>query len=111
MEPWFDPMYAWVPGTIVGCLAGLMGGLGGWLAPKGKAKGFILPMWWLLLLSSGVLLAAGIFGYLAGQPYGIWYGLCLTGLIGVLVLGINLPILIIRYRQAEQRRMHAHDLS
>ncbi|MBM4067540.1 MAG: hypothetical protein FJ271_01140 [Planctomycetes bacterium] len=110
-EPWFDPSYAWLPGAMLGVLGGLAGGLAGWLAPQGKARAAVLTLWWLLLAASGVLLAGGVAGYLAGQPYAVWYGMGLTGLIGVLVLGINLPIIIIRYRQAEARRMQARDLT
>jgi hypothetical protein len=109
-EPWFDPSYAWLPGTVLGCTGGTVGGLAGWWAPKGKAKGFILGSFWFLFGVSVVLLAAGVVGYFTGQPYGVWYGLGLAGLIGVLALGCNAPQLLRFYRQAEERRMSAHDL-
>jgi hypothetical protein len=110
-EPWFEPSYAWIPGTVLGCTAGLLGGLAGWLAPRGKAKAFVLGSFWFLLGIAALLLVAGVIAFVTGQPYGVWYGLGLAGLIGVLVLGLNAPVLLHRYRQAEERRMKAHDLT
>jgi hypothetical protein len=46
-----------------------------------------------------------------GQPYGVWYGLGLAGLIGVIVIGANLPVMFMAYRGAERRRVEAQDLS
>ncbi|HEV3257176.1 MAG TPA: hypothetical protein VG013_09875 [Gemmataceae bacterium] len=109
-EPWFDPMYAWLPGTLLGVIAGSLGGLAGWLGPKGKAKALVLGGFWVLFGVSAVMLVAGLAGYFSGQPYGVWYGLGLAGLIGVLVLGLNAPQLFRWYRQAEERRMSARDL-
>ena len=109
-DPWFDPAYAWLPGTVLGCTCGLIGGLAGFLVPQGKAKELILGAFYVMIVFSAVLLVAAIVGYFSGQPYGIWYGLGLAGLIGVLVMGANLPQVNRWYRQAEERRMKAHDL-
>jgi hypothetical protein len=108
-DPWFDPWYAWLPGTLLGCVGGLLGGLAGWLGPRGQAKALILGSFWVLFVTSAVLLAAGLVAFRAGQPYGVWYGLGLAGLIGVLVLGFNGPQIHRAYRQAEARRMQAQD--
>ena len=44
--PWFDPtLYAWIPGTVFGSAAGLMGALVGWLVPQGKARSPIVRAW------------------------------------------------------------------
>src|SRR5262249_7527560 len=98
------------PGTLLGCLAGTLGGLAGWLAPQGKAKPLIIGGFWLFFSASAVMLVAGVMGYFSGQPYGGWYGLGLAGLIGVLWLGLNAPQLFRWYRQAEERRLDAQDL-
>lgn len=108
-QPWFDPAYAWLPGTLLGVTAGTFGGLAGWLAPRGRARAPILGAFWILLVASAVMLGAGVAGYLMDQPYGVWYGLGLAGLIGVLVLGLNAPGLLRLYRAAEERRIVAHD--
>ena len=110
-EPWFNPMWAFLPGTLLGVFAGTLGGLTGWLAPQGKAKGFIMGSLWTMIGASVLMLILAVAAYFMNQPYGIWYGLGLAGIIGVFVLGINAPVVAKRYRQAEERRMHAQDLS
>lgn len=110
-DPWFDPMrFAWLPGTFLGVAAGVVGTLAGIYAPRGKAKGLVLGSVWALLGISVLLLIAAIVALAAGQPYGVWYGLGLAGLIGTLVLGMNAPMIVRRYRQAEARRIQAHDM-
>jgi hypothetical protein len=44
------------------------------------------------------------------QPYHVWYPLALAGFILTFVCGGLLPVLLLRYRQAEARRMQAQDL-
>ena len=111
-EPWYDPnLYAWIPPTTIGVLAGVWGTLVGTLAPRGKAKGFVYALTALILLASAVSLGAGVVAGVTGQPYGVWYGLSLGGGIGLLVVGLNsLLVLVPVYRAAEQRQMAARDL-
>ena len=109
-EPWFDPNhYAWIPGTAYGCIAGVMGGLVGWLVPRGRARRFILGAWFTLWAVAVVLLGIGIAALLNGQPYGVWYGLLLPGAIGAVVVGANSMVIVRRYREAEQKRLAAKD--
>jgi uncharacterized membrane protein len=110
-EPWFDPIrWSWLPGTLLGVLGGLWGSLAGTLAPRGKARPLVLGLGWLLFVASLVLLAAGLTALVSGQPYSVWYGLGLAGLVGTLVIAPLLPIARKRYRQAEERRMQAEDV-
>jgi hypothetical protein len=110
-EPWFNPnLYAWIPGTVLGVVGGTWGGLMGTLGPRGKAKRLMLGGLWMLLACSAILLVAGIVALLTGQPYGVWYGLGLAGLIGLLAIGANTPMALKMYRDAEVRRMKAQDL-
>lgn len=112
IEPWFDPnAYAWIPGTALGVLAGTWGSVVGILAPRGKAKSMSLGLGWLLLAASGIMLAAGLSALYCKQPYGVWYGLLLPGILGPVVLGTNLPTVYRRYHESEKRRMEAEDLS
>jgi len=77
-EPWFDPIYyAWIPGTLLGTLGGIWGSLIGTLAPRGKGKVAVLTSLGILLAASVAFLALGIMALVAGQPYGVWYGLLL----------------------------------
>lgn len=109
-EPWFDPIrWAWLPGTLLGVIGGMWGALAGTLAPQGKARSLVLGVGALLWVISMVLLAAGLTALFTGQPYGVWYGLGLAGLIGTIVLGPLLPVARKRYREAEERRMQAED--
>ena len=110
IEPWFDPNhYAWIPGTAYGCLAGLMAGLVVWLVPRGRARRFILAGWFSLWAVAVVLLAVGILALVTQQPWGVWYGLVLPGVIGTLVVGGNSLVILKRYRDVEGRRMDAKD--
>ena len=111
-EPWFDPnTYAWIPGTFFGTLCGLWGACAGLLAPQGKARRLILASSALLVLVAVLLLVASVIAFFSGQPYGIWYGLGLPGLIGLIVMPSLFPVILLRYRQAEQRKLEASDLS
>lgn len=110
-EPWFDPsLYAWLPGTLLGCLGGVWGTLAGVFAPQGKAKTLVFGLWSVIFVASVILLGAGLFALIAGQPYGVWYGLGLAGMIGTCVLGPMFFTVRQRYRQAEARRLEARDL-
>jgi hypothetical protein len=111
MQPWFDPNhYAWIPGTVYALAAGLMGGLVGWLVPRGRARDFILRAWFALWAVAVVLLVAGFIALANHQPWGVWYGLLLPGAIGTLVVGANSLVILRRYRDVEERRLAAKDL-
>jgi len=111
IESWFDPNhYAWIPGTAYGVAAGLMGGLTGWLLPRGRARNFILWAWFTLGAVAVALLALGIVALATRQPRDVWYGLLLPGVIGTLVVGANWWVILRRYREVEERRLAAKDL-
>ncbi len=109
-EAWFNPaMFSWIPGTLLGCLAGLWGAIAGMLAPAGKARRLVMFFGGALIAASAALLVLGVVAFISGQPYGIWYGLGLAGLIGTILIASLLPVIRLRYRQAEQRRMAAEE--
>jgi hypothetical protein len=108
---WFEPaLYAWIPGTALGVLGGLWGSLAGTLAPRGKAKLLVLGLHFGIVLACVGLLLASIIALAEGQPYGVWYGLGLPGLLGVIIIGGLTPVIFRRYREAELRRSLAKDL-
>jgi peptidoglycan/LPS O-acetylase OafA/YrhL len=110
-QAWFDPnQFAWIPGTLYGVAAGVMGALVGWLVPKGRARVGILRAWFTLLAVAIALLFAGTVALVDGQPWGVWYGLLLPGAIGTLVVGANSLVIRNAYRQVESRRLAAKDL-
>jgi hypothetical protein len=110
-EPWFNAnLYAWIPGTFLGIIGGLWGALVGTLAPWGRGKTFVLGSLCVLLMAGFVCLALGIIAIVAGQPYGVWYGLLLPGVLNTIILGSLAPVALLRYRQAEMRKIQARDL-
>ena len=110
-EPWFDPnAYAWIPGTLLGVAGGIEGTLAGLLAPRGKLKALVLGVHFTIIAICFVLLVLGIVALATGQPYGVWYGLGLPGLLGVVIVGVLTPVILRGYLQAELRKSMASDL-
>jgi hypothetical protein len=103
-EAWYDPnWYAWIPGSTLGLVGGLWGALVGILAPRGRARSFVVGYTWAVLVACAGLLAAGAVALVCGQPYGVWFFLGLPGLIGLIVIGANAPTVYWAYRAAEAR--------
>lgn len=112
-EPWISNMG--MVGGILGSIGGLLGGVVGTLAsvfiPKGKAKKLVLGVDIFAFILSGILLAVGIIAYLSGQPYNIWYGFGLCGLIGTPLYGMLFFVFRMEYRKAELRKSMSEDLT
>lgn len=94
-------------GAGIGIIGGTLGAAMGFLAPKGKCKTLVLSTMGLVIAASAVLLVTGIIALIIGQPRHVWYGPMLIGFIGTIVLGSLFPMVLMRYRQAEARRMDA----
>lgn len=110
-EPWFDPnMYAWLPGTVLGVVGGLIGSLVGVLAPRGIGKQAMYAAFAAMIGISALFLVAAIVALATGQPYGVWYGLGLPGLLCLVLFSSLVPVLRLRYREAELRRLNAANL-
>src|SRR5205823_5737012 len=77
--PWVEDVNtfgAYVGGFLgggLGGLCGIWGAIAGTLAPKGKAKSFVLGMGLTLIAIGVILLGIGLYALLDSQPYGIWY--------------------------------------
>jgi hypothetical protein len=56
-----------------------------------------------------VALAFGVAAWVSGQPYGIWYPCLLMGVVLTVVVGGLLPVVYLRYRQADERRLKAEE--
>ena len=112
-EPWISNMG--MVGGILGSIGGILGGVVGTLAsvfiPKGKAKKLVLGVDIFAFILSGILLAVGIIAYLSGQPYNIWYGFGLCGLIGTPLYGMLFFVFRMEYRKAELRKSMSEDLT
>lgn len=94
---WFDASLAWFPGTVWGVLIGIFGGVCGVFCACFRRPAFMAEAliygYWILLIGSAGFLMMGMIALISGQPYGVWYGLSLPGVIGLLVLGCNIYIL------------------
>ena len=109
-EPWFSPQYAWIPGTVLGVLCGVWGSLLGVFGSRGKCKTLIYSLYSVLMICGTASLLLGIAAFFMKQPYGVWYGLGLGGLIVVIVGGCNGFTMRNVYRAAEERKIAATDL-
>lgn len=94
-------------GAGVGILGGLIGAVGGFCAPRGKAKGLVVALFAIQIGAGFVLIGLGIGAIVVGAPGMVSYGLLMPGGLALL-LGITLfPVMLMRYRQAEMRRIEA----
>lgn len=84
-EPWFDPeIFSWLPGTLLGVVGGLFGAaIGSLLTPR--FKGLLFTIDGLLIFASILMFLLGCLAYFLGQPYVIWFGFGLPGVIGIVV--------------------------
>ena len=114
-EPWFEPntFSAWW-GAIVGggggSLIGLLGGLCGWLLPRGMGAKWFQVAFAVLALFGLAFLIVGLVALLTGQPYGIWYSFLLTGVLFTGLCGG--AVFYVRHlaQQIERRRLQSEAL-
>src|SRR5207248_5240293 len=98
-----------IGGSLVGGLGGLWGGAVGLLAPHGIGRAWLIGTGWAFVAVGVVALAFGLVAWVSGQPYGIWYPCLLLGVILTAVVGSILPVVYLRYRQADERRLQAEE--
>ena len=99
-----------IGGSIVGGLGGLFGTIAGICAPRGKWKRLVFGMTYTFIAAGWTLLAAGLIALLLRQPYGVWYPLLLGGGVLGLAMTALAPLVHLRYREAENRRLEAEQL-
>ena len=112
-EPWISNpgMVGGILGSTMGILGGVVGTLASVYIPKGKAKKFVLGVNTFTFILSFISLIVGITAYLSEQPYGIWYGFGLCGLIGTFLFGMLFFVFRMEYRKAELRKSMSEDLT
>ena len=110
-EPWINPgILGSILGGTFGTLGGVVGTLAGGFVPRGKAKRLTLGVNTFAFVLSFISLVVGIAAYLSGQPYGIWYGFGLCGLVGTVGFGSGFWVILKRARDAELRKSMSEDL-
>lgn len=99
-----------IGGSVLGVLGGTLGAMAGVLAPRGKGKAIVLGGMVVLALAGVVATGIGVCAMIAKQPYHVWYPLLLGGGIGTIVLGSLIPVVRMRYKQAERRKLDAEGI-
>ncbi len=106
---WFSNRTMALVGAIGGSLIGVWSGLIGFLASRGKARGFVLGSATVLIVLGVATFAIGTIVLATGQPYAVFYPLLLLGGIIIFVYGILRRVLPKRYEAIEMQKMHAMD--
>jgi hypothetical protein len=96
-----------IGGSVLGVTCGIYGTLIGLFAHKGIGRRALIGFHVAVVVLGLVGLVAGIGAVIARQPYHVYYPLLLIGGIATFVMGGLLPMVILRYRQAESRKMDA----
>ena len=114
-EPWFnDNLFGALFGAIVGSgggsLLGIWGGLLGTFGQQGKYRGLVFGGLYTFGLLGVAALAFGLFALVSGQPFGIWYGPLLIGLLFTAGSGAMAGLGRKLYAAAERRRLQAESL-
>ena len=112
MQQWFDANTAGIVGAVMGTVlgggfGGFGGGVGGTLAAMGKAKTFVIGVFYTAISISLIILFVGLYALLNGQPWHVWFVFILPGTLMSLLMGLLLPVIQKRYCQAEQRKLDA----
>ncbi len=115
MHEWWTAQTGGLIGALMGGGLGVLGGVyggvvGGVLAPRGLCRSAVLTFHLLLGALGCAALCVGVYALIAGQPYHVWFPLTLVGFIGSVVMGSLYPVVRMRYRQAEERRLEAAGL-
>ncbi len=112
-EPWINNIG--MVGDILSSIMGLLGVVDVTLAlvfiPKGKANKLVLGVNTLAFALAFISLILGIIAYLSGQPYSIWDGFGLSGLLGTIFFGMFFFAICSEYRKAELRKAMSEDLT
>ncbi|MBL8877986.1 MAG: hypothetical protein JNG88_02610 [Phycisphaerales bacterium] len=112
VTPWFDPnwfgaMYGAIGGGGGGSLLGLIAPLCMLAAQRGKARGAVMSLWFVLIVVGVSQLALAGFALARQQPFGIWFAPALCGLITTVLSTVFVILAHRAYMQAEARKLDA----
>lgn len=106
---WWTGAQAGLVGGSLGGLFGCMGGLIGYLASRGRGRGFALALMSVMIALGAASLIMGVIALMLSQPYDVYYSLFLGGGLFVLLPAVQLPMIRRRYAEMELRKMSAID--
>ena len=106
---WWGDREAGILGGVLGMLLGGMGALIGFLAGRGKARGFVLSALVGTAALGVVALAIGAVAAVRSQPYVVCYPLFLFGVLSTVIPAGLFFRLRRRYEELELRKMQAQD--
>lgn len=109
---WFDTSTAGTVGGLLGAAFGVVfGGVGGTaagvLAPRGKAKAFVVGLFVATAVFGLACVIAMLVAWLDGQPRHVLWAFLLPGVMGLIMPPSLLPMVLQRYREADNRRAEA----
>lgn len=115
VDPWFTEQTAGFVGGGLGAgigtvFGGILGPLVGVCAPRGRCKPLVIGLMVTGLVLGGGLLATGGAALAGGQPWYVWFAFASSGGLLALLMATLLPVVLGRYREAEQRRIAAEEL-
>lgn len=94
-------------GAAVGVMGGIIGAAGGALAPRGRAKSFVVGLFGFMIVGGVVLVALGVGALLVGAPGQLACSFIMPGGLAAVLAAILLPVMLMRHREAEVRRLEA----
>ncbi len=110
-EPWLDPeIFSWLPGTILGVVGAVYGAAMGALVSVKSMRAVMYLVDGILVVASFCMLLFGVTGFFMGQPYTLWGGFVLPGIIGVVAFSLLWVGLKALYKQVDEQeaRERAH---
>ena len=110
-DPWLQPGMGGLIGASFGIFGGVYGSIVGLCASRGIGRSAVIGFHYACLLLSVATLAVGFYALAIGQPFGDWFAFLLPGALGGVLFTVFTPMIYMRYRQAEERKMAAADLS
>ncbi len=110
-DAWWTPEQGGLIGAIAGTILGLAGALVGVLASRGRNGRLVVTILKVGLAAGVLILIAGLWALVAGQPGYVWGPLFIIGGVEAFVAGSLIPSISRRFAQAELHRIHALDTS
>lgn len=106
---WWSPWQAGLVGGIAGSALGVLGAIVGVLAGLRRAQTLVVSLLVAGIGCGACCLLGGLVALCLSQPFFVTYPLLLLGGLATVVLGVNLPTILRRYREEELRKMAALD--